>query len=55
MDELPDRRVVLRDHEAIQHVDGFLGPLLAGKTKKVATLDEIKQAAAAGWTHGRKE
>jgi hypothetical protein len=29
--------------------DRFLG-LLAGKTKKVATLDEINGAAAAGWT-----
>jgi hypothetical protein len=23
--------------------------LLAGKTKKIATLDEINEAAAAGW------
>jgi hypothetical protein len=29
-------------------IDSFLG-LLAGKTRKVATLDEINEAAAAGW------
>ena len=29
-------------------IDGFLG-LLAGKTRKVASLDEINDAAAAGW------
>jgi antitoxin PrlF len=29
-------------------IDGFLG-LLAGKTGKIASLDEIKEAAAAGW------
>ena len=29
-------------------IDGFLG-LLAGKTGKVATIDEINDAAAAGW------
>jgi hypothetical protein len=29
-------------------IDSFLS-LLAGKTKKAATLDEINEAAAAGW------
>jgi hypothetical protein len=29
-------------------IDAFLG-LLAGKTKKVATIEEINDAAASGW------
>jgi hypothetical protein len=29
-------------------IDDFLG-MLAGKTRKTATLDEINDAAAAGW------
>jgi antitoxin PrlF len=29
-------------------VDGFLG-VLAGKNKKIATLEEINEAAASGW------
>jgi len=33
-------------------IDEFLG-LLAGKTTKVATLEEINQAAAAGWAGER--
>ena len=33
-------------------IDGFIG-LLAGKTRKVATIDEMNEAAARGWA-GRK-
>jgi hypothetical protein len=30
-------------------IDGFVG-LLAGKTSKIATIDEMHDAAAAGWS-----
>jgi bifunctional DNA-binding transcriptional regulator/antitoxin component of YhaV-PrlF toxin-antitoxin module len=49
LDKLPDGRVTLRAMRPAGTIDGFLG-LLAGKTKKVATLDEINEAAATGWT-----
>ena len=48
LDKLPDGRVALRAMRPSGTIDGFLG-LLAGKTKKVATLDEISEAAATGW------
>jgi AbrB family looped-hinge helix DNA binding protein len=48
LEKLPDGRVTLRAMRPAGTIDSFLG-LLAGKTKKVATLDEISQAAAAGW------
>ncbi len=48
LDKLPGGRVALRAAKPAGTIDGFLG-LLAGKTKKVATLDEINEAAAAGW------
>jgi antitoxin PrlF len=48
LDKLPDGRVALRAMRPAGTIDGFLGHL-AGKTKKVATLDEISEAVAAGW------
>jgi antitoxin PrlF len=48
LDKLPGGRVTLRAARPAGTIDGFLG-LLAGKTKKVATIDEINEAAAAGW------
>jgi bifunctional DNA-binding transcriptional regulator/antitoxin component of YhaV-PrlF toxin-antitoxin module len=33
-------------------IDGFVG-LLAGRTSKVATLEEIGKAAARGWAGGK--
>ena len=45
---LPDGRIEVRAARAAGTVDGFIG-LLAGKTRKVATLEEIEDAAAAGW------
>lgn len=49
---LPDGRVSLRAARATGKIDRFVG-LLAGKSRKVASLDEIAAAAAAGWA-GRK-
>jgi antitoxin PrlF len=48
LDKLPDGRVTLRAMRPAGTIDSFLG-LLAGKTKKIATLDEINEAAAASW------
>jgi antitoxin PrlF len=52
LDKLPDGRVTLRAKRPAGTIDGFLG-LLAGKTNKRATLDEINEAAAKGWS-GRR-
>ncbi len=48
----PNGRVVLRAARRTGSIDDFIG-LLAGKTNKVATLEEIKEAAAAGWAGKR--
>ena len=48
LDKLPDGRVTLKAEQPAGTIDSFLG-LLAGKTKKSATLEEIDDAAAAGW------
>jgi antitoxin PrlF len=52
LDKLPDGRIALRAARPNGTIDDFVG-LLARKTKKVATLNEIEEAAAAGWA-GRK-
>ena len=48
LDKLPDGRVALKAARPTGAIDRFLG-LLAGRTKKIATLEEINDAAAAGW------
>jgi hypothetical protein len=48
VDKLPNGRVALRAARPAGTIDGFIG-LLAGQTNKVATLDEINEAAASGW------
>jgi bifunctional DNA-binding transcriptional regulator/antitoxin component of YhaV-PrlF toxin-antitoxin module len=48
LDKLPDGRVTLKAARPAGEIGAFVG-LLAGKTSKVATLDEIEAAAAAGW------
>jgi hypothetical protein len=40
---------MLKAARPLGKIDSFLG-LLAGKTRKIATLDEINEAAAAGWS-----
>jgi bifunctional DNA-binding transcriptional regulator/antitoxin component of YhaV-PrlF toxin-antitoxin module len=49
--ELPGGRVVVRAATPTGDINAFVG-LLAGKSKKVATLEEIEEAAAAGWAEG---
>jgi AbrB family looped-hinge helix DNA binding protein len=48
LDKLPGGRVTLRAARPPGTIDSFLG-LLAGKTQKVASIEEINEAAAAGW------
>jgi len=47
-EKLPGGELRLRSAYATGSIEGFLG-LLAGKTQTVATLEEIGEAAAAGW------
>jgi bifunctional DNA-binding transcriptional regulator/antitoxin component of YhaV-PrlF toxin-antitoxin module len=49
---LPGGRGVLKAARPAKRIDGFLG-LLAGRTKKAATIDQINQAIEEGWA-GRK-
>lgn len=46
--KLPGGKVALTAVRPKGTIDRFIG-LLAGRTSKVATLEEIGQAAAAGW------
>ncbi|MSQ70298.1 MAG: AbrB/MazE/SpoVT family DNA-binding domain-containing protein [Betaproteobacteria bacterium] len=52
LDLLPDGRGMLRAARPAGTIKGFLG-LLAGRTRKVATIAEINEASARGWA-GRK-
>ena len=45
---LPDGRGVIKAARRSGKIEDFFG-LLAGKTKKVATIEEINEAAAEGW------
>jgi bifunctional DNA-binding transcriptional regulator/antitoxin component of YhaV-PrlF toxin-antitoxin module len=48
LDLLPDGRGVLRAVRPTGTIAGFVG-LLTGRTKKVATFEEINAAAVRGW------
>ena len=52
LDKLPDGRIALKAARPSGTIDDFLG-LLAGRTRKVGTLEEINEAAVAGWTGKR--
>lgn len=52
LDLLPDGRAMLKAAEPNGTIDGFIG-LLAGKTKKPLTVEEMKEISAAGWA-GKK-
>lgn len=45
---LPGGRLELHAQWAIAEISGFIG-LLAGRTSKTASLEELTEAAAAGW------
>lgn len=46
--ELPGDRIEVKAVRPAGTIDGFIG-LLAGKTDKVATIEELNEAAASGW------
>ncbi len=48
LDLLPDGRGVIKAARPSGTINDFVG-LLAGKRKKIATLEEINDAAAQGW------
>jgi AbrB family looped-hinge helix DNA binding protein len=52
LDKLPDGRVALRAKRPSGKIADLFG-ILAGKTKKVATLEEIKEATEKGWAGQR--
>ena len=52
LDLLPDGRGMLKAARSTGTIDGFVG-LLAGRTKKVATIEEINEATTQGWA-GKK-
>jgi bifunctional DNA-binding transcriptional regulator/antitoxin component of YhaV-PrlF toxin-antitoxin module len=48
LDLLPDGRGLLKAARPTGSIDGFVG-LLAGRTKKIASIEEINEAAAQAW------
>jgi bifunctional DNA-binding transcriptional regulator/antitoxin component of YhaV-PrlF toxin-antitoxin module len=52
LDLLPDGQGMLKVARPAGTIDNFVG-LLAGRSKKVATIDEISAATAEGWA-GKK-
>ena len=48
LDLLPDGRGVIKAAQPTGTISGFVG-LLAGRTKKVATIEEINTAATQGY------
>lgn len=49
---LPNGQGIVRAARPTGSIDRFIG-MLAGKTKKVATLEEIHEAARKGWAGQR--
>jgi AbrB family looped-hinge helix DNA binding protein len=49
IDLLPDGRGLMQAARPAGSISGFVG-LLAGRTKKVATIDEINEASVQGWS-----
>jgi bifunctional DNA-binding transcriptional regulator/antitoxin component of YhaV-PrlF toxin-antitoxin module len=52
LDLLPDGRGLLKAARPSGTIEDFIG-LLAGRSKKVATLEELDEAAARGWAGQR--
>jgi bifunctional DNA-binding transcriptional regulator/antitoxin component of YhaV-PrlF toxin-antitoxin module len=48
-DKQPDGAITLRAARPVGKIDSFVG-LLARRTRKIATLDELNEAAAGGWS-----
>ncbi|MBA3033093.1 MAG: AbrB/MazE/SpoVT family DNA-binding domain-containing protein [Gammaproteobacteria bacterium] len=52
LDLLPDGRGILKAARLTGTIDDFVG-LLAGRTKKVATIEEINAAIAQAWASNK--
>jgi bifunctional DNA-binding transcriptional regulator/antitoxin component of YhaV-PrlF toxin-antitoxin module len=52
LDLLPNGQGMLKAARLTGKIDGFVG-LLAGRTKKIATIEEINTATSQGWA-GKK-
>lgn len=52
VETLPDGELRIRAARSTGSIKGFIG-LLAGKTRKVATIEEMNEAIAAGWARKR--
>jgi bifunctional DNA-binding transcriptional regulator/antitoxin component of YhaV-PrlF toxin-antitoxin module len=52
LDLLPDGRALLKASRPPGEIKSFVG-LLAGRSKKVATIEQINEASARGWA-GKK-
>ncbi len=52
LDLLPDGRGLIKSARPMGTIKDFIG-LLAGRTKKVATIEEINEATAQGWAGKR--
>lgn len=50
LNELPGGRIEVKAARSGGTIDDFIG-LLAGRSDKVASLDEINEAAASGWSN----
>lgn len=48
VEKLPNGELRIRAIQPTGSIDRFIG-LLAGKTRKIATIEEINEAASAGW------
>jgi bifunctional DNA-binding transcriptional regulator/antitoxin component of YhaV-PrlF toxin-antitoxin module len=53
IDLLPDGCGMLKAAQPTGSIKGFVG-LLAGRRKKIATIDEINSATASGWASKKK-
>ena len=49
LDLLPDAKGMLKAAHTVATIDGYVG-LLAGRTNKVATVEEMNEASAQGWS-----
>ncbi|PHV05659.1 transcriptional regulator [Janthinobacterium sp. BJB412] len=54
LDLLPDAKGMLKAAQSGATIAGFVG-LLAGRTRKVATLEEMNEASAQGWSGDARE
>ena len=51
LDLLPHGRGILRAARPVATINDFIG-LLSGRARRVATIEEINEAAAQGWAGG---